>query len=150
MHEHPASGMRHRKILKPYREQFLVNIVRANPEIRYSIQLRQHHVFLLTALRDSRRYLLQRYKQLHYCSICAVWIPVGDIDLLREIWSDNRSIADYGRGRPRVRRVYREGQTSDLTITVYQGEGLKSHSIFIQQQAILKIRATKNFKVHKF
>jgi hypothetical protein len=51
---------------------------------------------------------------------------VGDIDLLREIRLDKRSIADYHCDRPRVRRVYTakiEGRKSEATVAVYQGEG---------------------------
>jgi hypothetical protein len=59
---------------------------------------------------------------------------VGDIDLLREIRLDNM-VADYHRHRPRVRRVYTakiEGQKSDVTVAVYQGEGAQEvHFIII-------------------
>jgi hypothetical protein len=52
-------------------------------------------------------------------------IPVGDIDLLREIRLDN-TFVDYQRERPRVRRVYTakmEGRKSEVTVAIYQGEG---------------------------
>jgi hypothetical protein len=53
-------------------------------------------------------------------------IPVGDIDLLREIRLENTGITDYGREGPRVRRVYTakiEDRKSNVTVAIYQGEG---------------------------
>ncbi|KAF7344224.1 hypothetical protein MVEN_01713200 [Mycena venus] len=53
-------------------------------------------------------------------------IPVGDIDLLREIMLDSSCITHCQRERPRVRRVYTakiEGRKSNVTVAIYQGEG---------------------------
>lgn len=52
-------------------------------------------------------------------------IPLGDIDLQREILLDTGAV-DRRRERPRVRRVYTakiEGRKSDVTVAMYQGEG---------------------------
>jgi hypothetical protein len=57
-------------------------------------------------------------------------IPLGDIDLQREIRLDNHTgLVDHQRKRPRVRRLYTakiDGQMSDLTVAIYQGEGAEA------------------------
>jgi hypothetical protein len=62
-------------------------------------------------------------------------MPVGDIDLLREIQLDQRRmIAFYERERPRVKRMYTakiEGQKLDVTVAVYQGEGAQEVCLYI-------------------
>jgi hypothetical protein len=53
-------------------------------------------------------------------------IPLGDIDLQREITLDNTGVVNHRRERPRARRIYIakiDGRQADVTVAVYQGQG---------------------------
>jgi hypothetical protein len=56
-------------------------------------------------------------------------IPIGDIDLQREVHLDKHSqVADFWRERRNVRRVYSakiDRGTSSVTVAMYQGEKAK-------------------------
>jgi hypothetical protein len=94
-----------RRILRSYREQFLLNIIHTAPETWRLIEARQHHVFPLTALRGRWRYLPQCHEKLHYCSICAVWyISSTNLPRIRYILA-RFSQDSSGRHRPAARNT---------------------------------------------